>query len=135
MSNLSAFLNPVNTEETREVVISQRFQDENGFPVPFVIRPVSQEENERIARLSTRTVKVNGQPVDKLNNLEYGRRLVVAATVTPDFASEEMCVKYGTRDPLEVPSKMLLIGEYARLSRAIMELSGLSDDVEDQAKN
>ncbi len=135
MSNLSAFLNPVNTEETREVVISQRFQDENGFPVPFVIRPISQEENERITKLATRTIKVNGQPVDKLNNLEYGRRLVVAATVTPDFASEELCVKYGTRDPLEVPPRMLLVGEYAKLSMAIMELSGLNDDVEGQAKN
>ena len=135
MSNLSAFLNPVNPEETRSVVVSQRFRDGDGSPVPFVIRPNTQEENERMTKLSTRTVKVNGQPVEKLDSLEYGRRMVVAATVTPDFASEEMCVKYGTRDPLEVPSKMLLIGEYARLSRAIMELSGLDDDVEGQAKN
>jgi len=135
MSNLSAFLNPVNPEETRSVVVSQRFRDGDGSPVPFVIRPITQEENERLTKLSTRTVKVNGQPVEKLDSLEYGRRMVVAATVTPDFASEEMCVKYGTRDPLEVPSKMLLIGEYARLSRAIMELSGLDDDVEGQAKN
>ncbi len=135
MSNLSAFLNPVNTEETREVVISQRFQDENGFPVPFVIRPISQEENERITKRATRTVKVNGQPVEKLDSLEYGRRMVVAATESPNFASEELCVKYGTRDPLEVPPRMLLVGEYAKLSMAIMELSGLNDDVEGQAKN
>jgi hypothetical protein len=80
-------------------------------------------------------VKVNGQPVEKLDSLEYGRRMVVAATESPNFASEELCVKYGTRDPLEVPPRMLLVGEYAKLSMAIMELSGLNDDVEGQAKN
>lgn len=135
MSNLSAFLNPVNPEETRSVVVSQRFRDGDGSPVPFVIRPITQEENERLTKLSTRTVKVNGQPVEKLDSLEYGRRMVVAATESPNFASEELCKAYGAMDPLQVPSRMLLVGEYAKLSRAIMELSGLSDDLEEQAKN
>ena len=135
MSNLSAFLNPVNPEETRSVVVSQRFRDGDGSPVPFVIRPIIQEENERLTKLSTRTVKVNGQPVEKLDSLEYGRRMVVAATESPNFASEELCKAYGAMDPLQVPSRMLLVGEYAKLSRAIMELSGLSDDLEEQAKN
>ena len=30
---------------------------------------------------------------------------------------------------------MLLVGEYNKLSAAIMALSGLEDDLEDQAKN
>ena len=80
-------------------------------------------------------MKVNGQPVEKLDSLEYGRRMVVAATESPNFASEELCKAYGAMDPLQVPSRMLLVGEYAKLSRAIMELSGLSDDLEEQAKN
>ena len=134
MSNLSAFLNPVKVEN-KELLISERFRDENGKPVPFVIRPVSQGENDILVRTSTRTVKVNGQPVEKLNNVEYSRRVVVAATVTPDFTSEELCRAYGTMDPLEVPGKMLLVGEYNKLSAAIMALSGLEDDLEEQAKN
>lgn len=134
MSNLSAFLNPARVEN-QSLVISGRFKDEEGNPVPFVIRPLTQQENDKLVRQSTRTVKVNGQPVEKLNNLEYGRRLVVAGTVTPDFASEELCRAYGTLDPLEVPGRMLLVGEYNRLSSAIMELSGLEDNLEDQAKN
>ena len=30
---------------------------------------------------------------------------------------------------------MLLVGEYRKLSSAILELSGLDDDLEEQAKN
>lgn len=135
MSNLNAFLNPASPLESQEVVISKRFKREDGSPAPFVIRPVSQEENDGLIRASTRRSKVNGQLVDRVDQTEYGRRLVVAATVEPDFSSEAMCKAYGTMDPLEVPGKMLLVGEYGRLSQAIMELSGLDDDPEEQAKN
>ena len=41
-------------------------------------------------------------------------------------------------DPLEVPSKMLRVGEYNRLVKAINDLNGLNDDLkvlEEEAKN
>lgn len=135
MSNLSAFLNPASPLEKKEIVISKRFRKEDGTPAPFVIRPISQKENDELLRKSTRRVKVNGQLIEHLDGTEYGRRVVVAATVEPSFASEEVCKAYGTMDPLEVPGKMLLVGEYSRLSRAIMELSGLDEDPDEQAKN
>lgn len=135
MSNLSAFLNPVKLPERKEVVISKRFCGEDGKPIPFVIRPMSEEENDKLIRKSTRRVKVNGQWEEKLDAGEYGRRVVVAATVEPDFSSPELCKACGTLDPLEVPGKLLLVGEYGRLSRAILALSGLEDDPEEQAKN
>ena len=85
MSNLNVFLNPAQVEN-ETVVVSKRFLDEQGTPVPFVIRPITQRENDLLVRQSTRAVKVNGQPVEKL-------------------------------------------------SAAIMALSGLEDDLEEQAKN
>ena len=38
MSRLSAFLHPVPVQQEKEVVISDRFVDENGNVVPFKIR-------------------------------------------------------------------------------------------------
>ena len=38
MSRLSAFLNPLPIQQEKEVVISSRFADEEGNPVPFKIR-------------------------------------------------------------------------------------------------
>lgn len=136
MSKLSAFLHPVTAQEEKEVVISKRFVDGQGNPVPFRIRALTQEENDRITKQATRQVKVNGQIVERLDNVDFSRRMVVAATVEPDFSSKEMCDAYGVLDPLLVPGKMLLSGEYGRLMAEITQLSGFGDDTaEDEAKN
>lgn len=137
MIDLRAFLDPARVEN-EELVVSDRFRDESGAPVPFTIRPITQEENDVLVCKSTHMAKVGGRKVEKLDHLEYGRRVVVAATVCPDFTSEELCRAYGTMDPLEVPGRMLLMGEYNKLSAAIMALSGLGDSqdaLEEQAKN
>lgn len=133
-NNLTAYLHPVQVEE-QEVVISSRFLNEDGTPATFLIRPITQAENDGLIRLSTRRRKENGKTVETMDSVEYGRRVVVAATVWPKFDQEEMCKAYGTMDPLEVPGKMLLTGEYGKLSKAIMELSGLDDDLGEAAKN
>ena len=88
MSNLSAFLNPVQAEEAREVIISRRFLGEDGRPVPFKIRPLTQEENNRLTKLSMAPIKGGRRGERELNAIEYGSRVIVAATVEPDFRSE-----------------------------------------------
>ena len=136
MSKLSAFLHPVTAAEEREVVISKRFQDEKGNPVPFKIRALSQAENDAVTKKATRRLRENGQAVERLDSVDFSRRMVVAATVYPDFSSTELCEGYGVMDPLLVPGKMLLSGEYARLLKEIMALSGFEDaGAEDEAKN
>ena len=134
MSKLSIFLHPVAVSEEKEIVISKRFQDEKGNPVPFKIRALTQEENDTITKQATRRAKVNGQMVEQLDSTDFSRRMVVAATVEPDFRAKELCDAYGVLDPLMVPGKMLLSGEYAKLLRAITELSGF-EDMEDEVKN
>lgn len=135
MSNLNAFLHPVQGDETREIIISNRFLGEDGRPVPFKIRALSQEENAQISKRSMRLVKGGKRGEKELDNTEYASRIIAAATVEPDFSSEALCKAYGTMDPLEVPGKMLLAGEYKRLMDAVMDLSGFRDDLEEDAKN
>ena len=125
MSNLNAFLHPVQGDETREVVISTRFRGEDGRPVPFRIRALTQEENARISRQSMRLVRGGKRGEKELDSEAYTNRIIVAAT----------CKAYGTMDPVEVPGKMLYAGEYKQLMDAIMALSHFDDDLEDEAKN
>ena len=134
MSKLSAFLHPVTASEEKEVIISNRFQDENGRPVPFKIRALTQEENDAFVKQSTRRVKVDGQMVEQFDSVGFARRMVVAATVEPDFQAKELCEAYGVLDPLLAPGKMLLSGEYKKLLAAINDLSGFGD-AEDEVKN
>ena len=61
MSNLSAFLKPAAPVEQENIVISKRFRNEDGSIAPFIIRPIPQEENDRLIRQATRRTKVNGR--------------------------------------------------------------------------
>ena len=134
MSKLSAFLNPSNIQEEREVIISDRFKDDKGNPVAFKIRAMSQAENDENVKRCTKKRRVGSQTEEYFDNIEFSRRTIVEATVEPDFRAKEMCDAYGVLDPLLVPGKMLRPGEYSRLMQEINELSGFAD-LEEEAKN
>lgn len=148
MSKLNDFLNPVQTKKEKKVIISDRFverdedgnilRDENGDPIlhPFTIRSISQEENEMLLKRAKRIEIVNGQKQTTTDSTAYSRALVVAATVDPDFSSKEVCDHFGTLVPTDIPAKMLWVGEYAKLLREIVSVSGLdSTEVEEELKN
>lgn len=50
MGDIKAFLLPPVMEETKEVVITKRAVGEDGKPVPFVIRVIDQETNNRLIK-------------------------------------------------------------------------------------
>ena len=135
MSALSAFLHPAVTREEKEVIISKRFLGEDGKPVPFKIRSLTQEENAAIIKAATRQKKVDGQWQDSIDANELSARTIVEATVFPDFRSAELCEKYGTKDPVQVPGKMLLAGEFGRLIDAVSKLAGFDKSLDEEAKN
>lgn len=141
MSDIKAFLQPPVMNETREVVISKRFKGADGNPVPFVLRVIDQETNNKLIRQATKKVKANGQIMQELDNEKYGKLLVQTCVVEPNFKDAELCSYYQTMDPLDVPGRMLTVGEYNRLVYAIKELNELitSEDelaaLEEEAKN
>lgn len=135
MSDLEAFLHPEAVQEKKEILISDRFQ-KDGKPVPFVIRAVSEEENQKIRKACTRKYRGRTGSVETdFDTTAYSVRLIMAGTVSPDFSASELCEGYGTTDPMEVPGKMLRFGEYNRLADEISKLSGLDDDLDALAKN
>ena len=136
MINLSAFLHPVTVQEEKEIVISRRFLDEDGNPAKFKIRSITQDEADALLKQSTRTVKKRDGSLERtVDDQDFNRRLIVAATLVPDFKSTELCGAYGVLDRLMVPGKMLFSGEFSNLLREILDLSGLGGSVEDEAKN
>lgn len=135
MNELHKFLHPVEGDEKREIVISKRFVGEDGKPVPFRIRAITQEENKRLGKQSMRLIPGGKRGEKEIDSGVYANRLIVAATEYPDFTNAELCKGYGTNDPLELPEKMLYAGEYKRLMDAIMELSRFDEDPEEAAKN
>lgn len=128
MSNLSAFIKPLYTERKIEVIVSDRFADENGNPVPIVMKSLTQEQLQNIARRSTHEKKVNGRTVSELDATENINRCLIASIVSPDLTNKELCNAYGVEDPLLLPGKMFLIGEFEKLAKAFATLNGLKTD-------
>ena len=134
MSSLSAFLNPVQAEN-KEVIVSARFR-ENGKTVPFVIRPITQQENETLMKKHRSVDKKSG--VEQFNRISYNRELTAMAVVEPDLNNAELQKRYGVLGADKVLSAMLYVGEYGTLMEAVQELSGLDQDINedmDEAKN
>ena len=130
MSKLKAFLQKTPVGKTKEVMISDRFRDDDGNTVPFVVKMISQEENEALVKLSTKK--------EKLDRALYTKRMIVACTVEPNFKDAGVCEFYGVVNPLDVPGRMLTIGEYQDLQAAILEINDLAKQAEEdveEAKN
>lgn len=132
MSSLKAFLNPVQVEN-QEVVISNRFM-EDGKVIPFIIRPITQKENEQLIKKYTRKDK---KGTETFNRTEYVQALTASAVVFPNLSDAKLQDKYGLGET-ETLKNMLLVGEYATLAQAVQSLSGLDTDVNEdieEAKN
>lgn len=123
--SLKAFLNPVKVEN-KKVVISNRFQ-EDGKPVPFEIRPISQKENSALMQKHTKKDKRTGNEVR--NGVEYSNELVANAIVFPDLKNAELQKAYGVMGEVSLLTEMLTVGEFATLSEEVMKLSGLDEDI------
>ena len=132
MSSLKAFLNPVQVEN-QEVVISNRFM-EDGKVIPFIIRPITQKENEQLIKKYTRKDK---KGTETFYRTEYVQALTASAVVFPNLSDAKLQDKYGLGET-ETLKNMLLVGEYATLAQAVQSLSGLDTDVNEdieEAKN
>ena len=126
MSSLKAFLNPVQVSN-KEVVVSERFVGEDGKPIPFMIKPITQKENEKLIKKFTR---VDKKGIETFNKTEYVQALTASAVVEPNLSDTKLQDKYGLGES-ETLKNMLLIGEFATLAQAVQELSGLDKDVND----
>lgn len=130
MASLSAFLHPAQAG-TKEVIVSERFQ-ENGKPVPFTIRPITQKENEELLKKHR---KVDKQGVEQFNRINYNQELTAIAVVDPDLSNAELQKAYGVIGAPKTLSAMLYVGEYSALMEAVQELSGLDKDINDDIED
>ncbi len=133
MGSLNAFLHPIQVEN-KEVIVSDRFVD-GGKTVPFIIRPVTQEENKYLIKKFTKKDKKGTESFDRA---EYVQAMTASAVVFPDLTNAELQKAYGVMGESALLQKMLYVGEYATLAQAIQEISGLDKNINDEieeAKN
>ena len=140
--SLTAFL-AENAEriENVEYVASQRFKGEDGKPVPWEIRCITSEEDEKLRRKCIRSVPVPGkrQQYQKETDFDmYLVRLAAACTVFPNLKDAELQNSYHAMGEEELLTRMLTAGEYADYVIKVQEVCGFDrsfEDLVDEAKN
>ncbi|MNO82318.1 Phage XkdN-like protein [compost metagenome] len=139
MGNLSLFFaQNVVSELTEEVIISNRFKDKDSKAIPWILRSMTEEENEAIRKSSQRKIKEKGVVTIDTNSDEYLAKLVVTSVVYPDLKDAELQKSYGVLGADQLLRKMLLPGEYATLLQKVQSINGFDKDVNelaDEVKN
>lgn len=128
------FRSKVRVDVEDKLVVSERFVDDEGKPLKFVIRGVSEAENESLKLAARR--HMGGEL--KFDSKNYCNRLIVAATKYPNFRSLELQRSWGAINAEDLVCRMLLAGEYTALLSAVKKLSGFDEDVyrvKDTVKN
>jgi len=134
MSSLKAFFaQQAVSEITEEFVVSERFRDEDGNPIPWRLRSLSESENEELRKASTQYVKgKGGQRIPETKPEVYLAKIAVASVVYPDLKDAELQKSYGVIGAEELLKKMLLAGEYAALVQKVQEINGFDRDINDR---
>ncbi len=140
MQTLRAFMKgETKQKENVKVVVSDRFQDENGNPIEWEIRLIPSKEDEEIRRSCTR--KVTGQKKGKTEEFDsnkYVLKIACAATVYPDLKNKELQDSYGVFDEVSLLQELLFAGELNAYLDMVEKINGytktLSEKV-DEIKN
>ncbi|MFH5185723.1 phage portal protein [Paenibacillus sp. TAB 01] len=140
MSTLSAFFaQNVAMETTEDVIVSERFKDEQGNPIPWKLQAISEDQNDALRKAATKRVKGRGgQHVTETDQTEYLARLAAASVVFPNLKDGELQNSYGVRGAEVLIRRMLLAGEYANLLLKVQEINGFDNDINElveEAKN
>ncbi len=140
--SLTAFL-AENAERIENVkyVASQRFRGEDGKPVPWEIRCITSEEDEKLRRKCIRSVPVPGKKHQYRNETDfdlYLGRLAAACTVYPNLKDAELQNSYHAMGEEELLKRMLKAGEYADYVIKVQEVCGFERGIaeeKEEAKN
>ena len=142
MGNLSAFLaqNALQVENIKHVV-SKRFVDEEGKPVPWEIQCITSSEDEMIRKACTKKVQIPGKKGQYTQQTDfdlYLGKLAARCTVFPNLDDAELQNSYGVMGADALLKVMLKPGEYTDYLTKIQEVNGFDitfEEAVEEAKN
>ena len=90
------------------------------------------ENKQLMKRCTTRDKKTGNELFDRS---KHAHELAALAVVYPDLTDAELQKGYSVLGAAELLEKMLYIGEFATLSEAVTELSGLDKDINEDIES
>ena len=143
MSSFSKFMksNKIMKENTT-FPATKSLVDEDGKPLPWVIKPLTTKEHENIRESCMIEVPVTGKPNmfrPRLDTSKYIAKMVASCVVEPNLYDKELQDSYGVMTPEDLLREMVDDpGEYNDLIEFIQNFNGFNTTLEDkveEAKN
>ena len=119
-----------------KVVVSERFTDQDGTPIEWVLHPISTKRVEEITKRNTKTTIKNGKKESVVNEENLNAELLEAVVLYPSLNDAELQDSYGVSSANELLSVMLYPGETQVLTNALQEvMAGTKANDIDELKN
>lgn len=140
--SLSAFLaeNAIPVKNVK-FVVSKRFLDADGKPIPWEIKTITGKEDEALRKECAKHISIPGKKNQYQRETDYDMylgKLAVACTVFPNLNDKELQDSYHIMGAEALLKTMLTPGEYVDYVQKIQSVCGfdttLQEDV-DTAKN
>ena len=141
MNTLSAFFaSAAKKIEKQTMVVSPRFVEADGMPIPWEFACISAKDNAEIRRDCMRQVPVPGRKNQYTREIDtdlYTARLVAHCTLYPCLDDPQLQDSYGVKTAEELLQTMLTSGEFERYAAKIFEVNGFASTAElvEEAKN
>lgn len=136
MSLNGFFKSNVKTLPDLRVVVSERFTNEDGTPIEWVLHPISTKRVEEITKRNSRTTIKNGKKETTVNEENLNAELLEEVVLFPRLNDAELQDSYGVTSVNELLSVMLYPGETQVLTKALQEvMSGVKANDIDELKN
>lgn len=125
--NLNYFMPEVakGKRENFEIVVSDRFVDEEGNPVAWTFRLLSAKE---IDELKNAAIVKKNKSLLKVDTKKLIVDTISETIIYPNLKSEELQNAYGAMNISELLDKMLEGREYERFTDKLMKAQGFMDD-------
>ena len=111
--------------ENFEIVVSDRFVDEDGNPVAWTFRLLSAKE---IDELKNAAIVKKNKSLLKVDTKKLIVDTISETIIYPNLKSEELQNAYGAMNISELLDKMLEGREYERFTDKLMKAQGFMDD-------
>lgn len=100
--------------------------------IVVTLKALRDDEIEAIQEQCTHTMRDRrGRVTREFDSQKFARRLIVAASVKPNWGAPELMRKFEASTPDQVVRRLLLAGEIDMLSDAILDLSGYEEGIEE----
>ena len=136
MSLNGFFKSNVKTLPDLRVVVSERFTNEDGTPIEWVLHPISTKRVEEITKRNSRTTLKNGKKETTVNEENLNAELLEEVVLFPRLNDAELQDSYGVTSVNDLLSVMLYPGETQVLTKALQDvMSGVKANDIDELKN